>query len=231
MQRVSDWLAWNAGEISSSGAHAWLVADADTAARLDVLDTPRWLTVVRAEYDFSAERPFCLSWTSNLGIRAAIEAGCVAILKTDPDIWFAGALQPMLDSIGERRGVCPTYMMCSSYEQARAHMEQSVPWNQTRGTLGLPVGAWASMRGYDERMVGYGVEDGDAYRRACAYADVARSFMVCHIAHAAGPQHRRARRDHWGRDDINPAMHGHNMARQTPWAPSVWGDPGGPSQA
>jgi GT2 family glycosyltransferase len=85
---------------------------------------------------------------------------------------------------------------------------------------------WERMRGYDERMLGYGVEDGDLVLRALkAGIAISRgSTIVYHIAHDEGsPQIKRARGDWWNRASINPDRHDHNHLIR---AQSIW--TGGP---
>jgi len=213
--RLLDWVRWNDRVFRRVGVRAWVVSDVDRPAHL----LPSWCNVVQL---LEPMPTFCLSRTSNWGIRRAIDAGAAVVAKSDPDcLWSEEALLACANCGAEGR--CPRYRMAASH--APEALADAKEWGQTRGTLALSARSWGILRGYDERMVGYGIEDGDATIRASKLGiPVHRPHApFWHIAHTSGEQEYGPNRpDAWGRDDgFNPRNHARNKVA---WRAGLWHD-------
>jgi len=125
------------------------------------------------------------SRASNRGIRTAVDAGYRVVVKTDVDCLLTPRFLEACATVDADRGLCPYYMMAKSV--AAEDLATAKKWAAGCGTLALYAGAWAVLRGYDERMMGYGREDGDAFDRARMLGVQVRRAAghVYHIAHAS----------------------------------------------
>lgn len=229
-RRLHEHFCWNRDVYRREGVHVLVVSDRDH----ELPDYARVLVIGRL---FDETNHFCLAWCSNLAIRAAIELGAKTVCKTDPDILFpARTLATMLEGTLPGVGYSPLYMMAGSEDQALLAPESCRPWNSSRGTVCLASEDWDRLAGYDERMRGYGSEDGDLTTRAAKESiQIARGTMpVYHVDHD-GTQARtspRARQNLWNEATINPRNHAHNAPfRNRPWRSEQWGAAEGPAIA
>jgi len=219
-ERLADWFMWNRDAILEAGAGVWVVSDTDRRA-------PDWARVI--QYPLELEI-FALSRTANYGIRAAIDAGAQIVCKTDPDCILTPALLSAMASLPSGGGLCPVYRMAT--DASPGALAASKPWEASKGTLALSASTWEAIHGYDERQVGYGIEDGDAYARALTVLSgggggcVRGKDPVYHVAHSQTEQKAgNMRPDCWGRSDgFNPRNHRSNMVvRRSAWSCADWG--------
>lgn len=167
---------------------------------------------------------FSLTKTSNYGIRYA---GAGVIVKTDVDCVIPRDLMEDFTRVEPGAGVCPVYWMSPGYERLR----EGQAWPATKGTMALHWNDWRALCGYDERMIGYGWEDGDLYVRARKIAVITRGTeWIYHVAHSDADQNSPgARPDYYGREDgFNPLRRADNtrIVREGGWwANENWGRP------
>jgi hypothetical protein len=123
-------------------------------------------------------------------------------------------------------GFSPRYYMATTYA-ARRLADRT--WDASKGTIALHWEHWSEVCGYDERMEGYGIEDGECYHRAtrCEGRTVERLLLpFWHISHSEGNP-RKGRDDRWNGKSINPRNHGYNQKQMQAgiWANESWGVP------
>lgn len=217
-QRLNDWIRWNRDAFQAAEVTAWVVSDVPRRV-------PDWVRLIIYPLDMDV---FSLSRTSNFGIRSAIDAGTKIICKTDPDCILSPALLLAVSSLTPGDGICPTYRMAE--DATSEAVARSRPWEASKGTVALSASSWEALNGYDERQVGYGIEDGDLYGRAMTLLGTDRctrgGHPVYHVAHSQGKQSSgNTRSDCWGRDSgFNPRNHRSNMtSRRTLWSCADWG--------
>lgn len=217
-ERLADWCRWNRDAILEFGAGVWVVSDTDRRV-------PDWARVIRYPLELEV---FSLARTSNYGIRSAIDAGAEIVCKTDPDCILTPALLGAMASLPAGGGLCPVYRMAD--DATPEAVARSRAWEASKGTLALTASSWEALNGYDERQLGYGIEDGDLYGRArtllgpshCVRGD----HPIYHVAHSRAKQAAgNLRPDCWGRaDGFNPRNHRSNMGvRKTAWSCAYWG--------
>lgn len=168
---AAGWIARNAAIIEAAGAQAVMCADCEpdnqrAAQRL----CGDWCDVVHVP----AESPYSPARAVNPGIRRACENGADVVIKTDIDCMLTPALLRAAAAITPETGLCPI--------QDETHGGRN---SRSCGTLALHRDVWMRIHGYDERMEGYGREDGDAMDRArAAGCRVTRpKGMVIHFSH------------------------------------------------
>jgi hypothetical protein len=217
LQRLLDWIEWNDSVIRALRARAVVVSD----VRSYDATLPDWLCVARFPRALSV---FNLSATSNFGIRL-IGRGIIA--KVDPDLFLGEKFAETIAAVSDARGLAPRFRMAASPQEARDGIGEV--WEASKGCLVMPYNRWAAICGYDERMEGYGIEDGDAFYRAGllpGFKIDRECAPVWHVAHTAAPQLRGNNRcDCWGRDNrFNPCNHKRNQTtRRTAWESKAWG--------
>lgn len=218
--RLLDFISWNREQFERVGARLIIVDDVPHTN----LALPEWARVAVFPKPLDV---FNLAATSNYGIRLA---GDGIVCKTDIDCVFPREAVDAVASVTDAAGVCFLYRMARSVKPE--DLAAADPWDASKGTLALTASHWHAISGYDERMEGYGIEDGDAFHRAahsvpgrtCAHVP---SF-IWHIAHSAAPQpsNVRGRSDLWNGAEFNPKNHRQNQtARHTAWASAAWGNP------
>lgn len=217
-QRLQDWIGWNRDVVERMRARVIVVSDRAEYS----FPIPDWMRVARFPRQLAI---FNLSATSNYGIRLA---GRGIIAKIDPDIFLGEKFPESVALVTERHGICPQYRMAataSADDRNRASI-----WEASKGAIVLHYSHWDAINGYDERMDGYGIEDGDCFHRAGhaqGFTCDRKCEPVWHIAHAAGEEFRTPERrsDYWGRaTGFNPHAHKQNMSvRRAPWLFPLWG--------
>ena len=112
---------------------------------------------------------------ANRGIRKAVDDGATVVIKTDIDcklsLKFLAAASMLTPGIGE----CPLcYFVCDKPQYRFGPC----------GTMALHAEDWHKFSGYDERMSGYGWEDGDLFERAMSCMKITRNKdFLEHIEH------------------------------------------------
>ena len=221
-ERLQDHWNWNGAFYEAARVRVYVVTD-------EPKPLPRYAVPV---YYREPMDPFSLAKTGNRGIRRACDDGCEIIIKTDPDIAWHGATLEACCALGHGRGIAPIYRMADCFDDVQAGVRNMNVWPDSCGTIALHARTWHDLHGYDERMTGYGIEDGDLAQRACKRGiKIDRQFLLYHIAHRQGtPQVGPHRGDQWGRaEKINPRNHGHNEKvlkknrGADPWFCETWG--------
>lgn len=217
MRRLQEWIEWNENIIRAMRARVVVVSD----IRSYGIALPDWMTIARFPRSLSI---FNLSATSNFGIRLV---GRGTIAKVDPDLFLGEKFPDTVVAVNDARGVSPVYRMASSSQEARDGKGEI--WEASKGCLIMTWRRWAEINGFDERMIGYGIEDGDAFCRAQKLPNHTVDRIcepVWHVAHSSTPQLTgNQRTDCWGRaNGFNPHRHRKNMdARRSPWSSPTWG--------
>jgi len=154
------------------------------------------------------QRRFSLTMTKNAGIAKAIEDGASVVVSTDVDITFDWDSFAMVTHIGRvpsvSAAVVPVYRMAPSFAERHAGRLD----HGCTGTVAMTASNWQRIK-YDERCVGYGMDDGILVRDIRrAGVNVIRDCEVAHIAHVPGDVARMPGEGAdtcWGRaDGFNP---------------------------
>lgn len=127
------------------------------------------------------ESQFSPSRAANLGIRYAIDKGYEYVLKTDID---CEASRDFLDNqLGPNDLIAPVITM----EQKNGVLQKDKT-KKLCGTVLASNQIWRTLHGYDERMWGYGMEDGEFLKRARVMGfNVKRSGYIGKIVHRWHP--------------------------------------------
>jgi hypothetical protein len=204
--RMRNWLEWN--------SHLW---DEALPVIVGHPDIDLWHPCL-LRYPTTLD-PFCLSKTSNAGIRYAIESGADVIIKTDIDcIIPKETWEEWKKAVSDGHALAPKYRMAES--ALPKDMDRAKEMYQLVGTIIATAHDWKLSKGYDERMVGYGIEDGDLRDRMLSLGiEVPRGTQpVYHVAHRPGtPQVIGKRRDQWNRNGINPPNREENYSLRGTW--------------
>lgn len=154
----------------------------------------------------------------NRGIRYAVDAGYSVVIKTDIDCILSHWLMAEARCMSFKECFFPYYMMTA--EDTEEAMSRAKAWPNGMGTAVLTSSWWKKLCGYDERMSGYGVEDGDLWVRAvkAGLRPVRHRNFVWHINHpprCTGPSG-------WypDRHTANLALHRQDKG---PWNNALWG--------
>lgn len=198
--RKADFLSWNLDLFGALNAMPFVVCESDSLPCYVKCDDD---SARPANAD--GVRMFSLSATKNLGIRAALKAGCDRIVTTDIDVAFTKQALMMAAAVGNKSAVVPMYRMAIDFETRE---EFALPDKGMAGTIALTAANWRKLE-YDERYIGYGGEDGKM-RKDIASVGI-REVRTCHVYHIAhdptAPQVNvpgAGRNDCWNRDTINP---------------------------
>jgi len=159
------WLVRNRAIIQAAGAEAYICTDAT-----NVPTDWAHIIVVPREVPYSPARAI------NPGLRRACDDGVDVIVKTDIDCMLTPALFRVAAAVTSSAGLCPIQEETTGGRTPRSC-----------GTLVMHRTIWTEICGYDERMEGYGREDGDAVDRArAAGCSVTRPRdMVIHFSHSS----------------------------------------------
>jgi len=166
--RRDEWMSWNLDRITKANGVVYFCTDKPAGTKGVI------------EIRVPKLRFYSPSRANNMGIRRAVEDGIGIICKTDIDCFLTDELLKKIPRLGTF-GLCP---YCEAAESIEAMAASKMVPNWC-GTLAMSAEWWKKINGYDERMYGYGREDGDAYERAMrAGAKVAREKReLFHIAH------------------------------------------------
>lgn len=209
-RRVSDFVSWNEAAFAETDTHCVIVRD---SARQNI--ESQYVTQIVYPGDLEI---FSLSKTSNYGIRLC---GSGVICKTDIDCIINSELLKCMAALVPGRALCPIYKMATCADDPNPQR-----WAASRGTFAAHYDDWAAVTGYDERMSGYGIEDGDLFARMeKAGVKISRGAYVMHVAHDAAATQRGARGDLWNSEGVNPRRHSENKAicRSGKWKNQGWG--------
>lgn len=208
-QRIKDFFAWNDFVFRKNNICVAVVTD----RALTLPDYARnFIYPVQLEI-------FSITKLSNYGIR---KLGDGLICKTDIDIFFDQEFFDVaIDRTKPGYAVVPVYRMCQDFS------DRGKPYPRAAGTVSMDFSDWQKLNGYDERMSGYGIDDGDLIRRAKEKKIVIdRDVFLHHLAHdaAADQSDPSKRSDLWNGEKINPRNHNNNMKLMlTRYVNPAWG--------
>jgi hypothetical protein len=210
-ERFHSWLRWNTVELLSPDLIVFAVGK-------EVPERPCVAPCIEdLVYPLPLDR-FSLARTSNFGIRTAIDQGAKVIVKTDPDIYFAGQLTRLL---AVKPGELLSPRMVDVSEPGGYRPDP--PRHAGDGTVAMRAEDWQRCQGYDEKFVGYGGEDNEIVFHAESLGiKVDRSGVVEHVSHVA----RQVRGPAWN-PDFNPPNSQANvaLAGRLPGSQPDWGRP------
>jgi len=198
-ERIKDFVAWNADAFRD---HVCLIV---TDRDLDFLPDGFCYSV------FDCGEIFNLSKCANHGLKFFANG---VICKTDIDCAFTPELVLAMENVTFGHALVPIYIMCDCPDGT------GQPWSKAAGTVAMRWGDWLPIGGYNERMEGYGVDDGDLVARAKrAGMRIDRTKWLRHVAHGDQEQGSNPKRrpDFWNRDGVNPKNHTHNRRQWMQW--------------
>jgi len=170
MKRLYEFMAWNVEQFEQHGVTVYLVSD-----------IPKEIGPMVKQVVVGRQSIYSPSRMSNIGIRQAIKDKCEGVVKTDIDCLLTAGFWKKLPLVVRGQGQAPYYMLTSSPERLGPgkHPSRSV------GTMALHRDDWDALRGYDERMYGYGREDGELFDRAKVVCEKVKRLpdLVYHIEH------------------------------------------------
>jgi hypothetical protein len=214
-QRLRDFITWNDKLFTEFGVKLLIVSDVPrdnlpSYCRLEIYPAPLQV--------------YSPAKVSNFGIRSAASG---IICKTDIDCVFSKAALEEIASCRAGKGVYFCYMMAKRFEE----LDKAVRWGSTCGTMALHFSDWDKINGYDERLEGYGVEDGDGVARAMKVLALKQSkSAVWHVSHTGDELWTQTniclRRDLWNRKNgFCPDRHSLNskIRKSSPWVNPAWG--------
>jgi len=189
-KRLKDFIAWNTELFIKFGVTVHIVSDVPRTG------LPDWVKIHVYPRELKVYSP---AKVSNLGIR---QAGRGIVCKTDIDCVFSEGAMKEISVVFPGLGIYFNYLMVKSYETKNF----SQRWGSTCGTMALHFDDWNKLCGYDERLDGYGIEDGDGMARARTFCKVPRSNeAVYHVSHGNTELWSQTnvclRRDLWNRKD------------------------------
>lgn len=207
VSRLVEFLGWNAAIVE------------DLHARVYIVSEQSYPLAYASSLVFPIDlKMFSISQTANFGIRRAIDDGAGVVLKTDIDC--------ILDSLPDLAGTADGLGTWAPYRMVATPDDAGKIWTNGRGTIALTAGDWQRLNGYDERLCGYGADDGDLWARARRAGIRWRQCPPIRHVSATGEKFvsSGARRDYWRRGDGNPLNHAANRAAmRVPWARADWG--------
>ena len=214
VDRLQAWIAWNHDQIMRIGARVLIV---DDESHMDIR-LPSYVRIVRYPYDMAI---FSLARVANYGIRLLAQG---VICKTDIDCILSHEFCDTLAQLqhDRRRILCPQYYMAD--DASTAARARAKPWDASKGTIATTWEVWDACCGYDERMEGYGIEDGDCYFRMQHFSGLRGErgpWKIWHVAHDTCD--KLGARRLWNQKE-NPKKHEHNQSvRRVPWREATWG--------
>lgn len=172
IRRLWEFCLWNWRVFEEHGVKLYVVTDCQK-------DMPaEWAECICIEplQTYSPAR------ASNIGIRTAVEAHARVVVKTDIDCVLTHSFMQKVAVVSNEHGLAPYYMMADEYTDEA--LDKARPWTAGVGTLAITSEVWKKTCGYDERMEGYGREDGEGYERAAQHCRIKRDEgLLYHIAH------------------------------------------------
>ena len=186
-------------EVLAAMASIYLVTDNKTPFHVEHVPCPEM-------------NPFAICRAANLGIRRAINDGADVVLKTDIDcIWTIDAIGDLM-KIKRGAGICWRYWHIPD----AMHLHYAKMDSRCVGSAALAAFDWLRLCGYDERMNGYGHDDGNLLRRA-------RSAGI-KLPVKAKPRLYHVRHSKHNRSTINPFRRQENRAiGMDVWNNPAWG--------
>lgn len=222
IRRLNDFFSWNDRLFRANKVRVVVVSEQEKIV-------PDYARVVL--YPFPL-KTFSIARTANFGIRQArelqVETGTESapICKTDVDCIFTPEAIGWVKTVKPGFGVCFKYCMIPSPSARPGDFLQTI-WQSSRGTLSLHFSDWDKISGYNENMIGYGIDDGDAVSRAKRAARVEIPLIpFWHVAHHGGEQRNQHKRgDQWNRENgFCPKNHKHNQSVMgQKWSRPDWG--------
>jgi len=148
---------------------------------------------------------FNIGYAANVSIREAIKK-CDIIVKTDIDCVMSTDCLEQIKQTDIFIGFCYRYWEVDNISK----ISEAVINTRTMGTIALSAIDWRCLRGYDERLEGYGFDDRHIYDRAKRQGiniNVISEPKVYHISH--NKKHNC--------DTINPVMRDKNTLNRVEW--------------
>ena len=214
--RLHDFIKWNQDLFCQYAVTVHVVSDVPREG------LPEWVKVHIYPRELEVYSP---AKVSNFGIR---QAGQEIVCKTDIDCVFTEEAMKEISAVIPKVGIYFCYLMAKSYETRNVNQR----WGSTCGTMALHFSDWDKLCGYDERLDGYGIEDGDGVARVKTFCKVPKSNSgVYHISHGGAELWTQTntclRRDLWNRKGgFCPDRHVANrkIRDEAPkWANPDWG--------
>lgn len=145
-ERLTEFFEWN-----------WLARELGWTVYI-VSDRPKTLPDHARLVLYKKPMPiFAYGSCANAGVRQALTDGAEVIIKTDIDCMLSVDLLCAAAALDAGEAICPFYM---DVKPGKA-VEDARPCQRSMGTLAMIAPLWLCLRGYDERMSGYGREDGE----------------------------------------------------------------------
>jgi glycosyltransferase involved in cell wall biosynthesis len=136
IKKIEEWLQWNKENIEKING-AYLIVGFNMNAPIMEKYSP--------------------SKCSNAGIRKAIDSGADVVIKTDIDCKLSLDFLELASELEPGRCECPVCFFSGKSENRYKEAQC--------GTVAMHAKNWNDLYGYDERMYGYGWEDGDLIAR------------------------------------------------------------------
>jgi hypothetical protein len=184
---------------------------------------------------------FSLSKTCNYGIRYVGEkyGWGSTIVKTDVDIVFPLETLKEMARVEEGQAYSPPYHMVNSFKDRFTYTPNRLVADLAIGTIAMVGTDWMKTCGYNEKLEGYGCDDGDMWHRIGLKGIKRWRGIGCyHIAHRpsspqkekhclkTGDNRRLIRTDHHGRNTgVNPNRMRENskIVQSGVWENQEWG--------
>jgi len=214
VQRLVDHFKWNDAIYREVEAKVFVVVEEDLDAGTPpegampfpaaVMDLPEYVTLIQFDESdlpvIDGKPAFSIAKTKNRGIEAAIRNGCELIIATDVDVTLDAEAWAAAMRVTDYSASVPLYRMADSHKDRKT---KYIDAPNATGTVTMTANNWREVR-YDERMVGYGCDDG-----AILYAmgihgaglTIDRTGVAYHVAHVEGSNQSEfnGRSDHWNR--------------------------------
>lgn len=211
--RLQDHFAWNASFYLASGAKVFVVTDREHEVpgyAQCVIFSEEKLPVI------AGRRRFATTRCRNVGIRAAIAAGCDPIICTEVDIAFQREAWKAMVAVTFQLEptACVPYCRMSLSSEWERREDKWLCAPEATGTVTMAAENWGYVS-YSEEQWGYGCDDGLMVTRIEARGiKVVRTGYIYHMAHVDGAEQKEfhGRCDHWNRaSGFNPENFNHNL--------------------
>ncbi|MCX6822212.1 MAG: hypothetical protein NTW30_05550 [Candidatus Aenigmarchaeota archaeon] len=129
---------------------------------------------------------FNIGKASNIAINSAIEKGYDIIVKSDIDCILSKEVIALISKIKPNQGYCFRYWQVKDSEAESLKYAQIDP--KIHGTVALHSNDWKRLRGYDERLDGYGFDDYHMTSRARKFGIIVPTLGDPRLYHISHPE-------------------------------------------